>query len=33
MSTVFAAIGMIESQKKNLDSLADKMVLSNEKAN
>ena len=33
ISTVYAAIDMIDSQKKNLDSLADKMVLSNEKAN
>ena len=28
ISTVYAAIGMIDSQKKNLDSLADKMVAS-----
>ena len=28
MSIVFAAIGMIDLQKKNLDSLADKMMAS-----
>lgn len=33
MSTVFAAIGMIDLQKKNLDDLTNKIVSSNEKAN
>ena len=33
ISTVYAAIDMIDSQKKNLDDLSNKIVLSNEKAN
>ena len=33
MSTVYDAIDMIDSQKKNLDDLSNKIVLSNEKAN
>lgn len=33
MSTVYAAIDMIDSQKNNLESLANKMVLHNGHAN
>lgn len=33
ISTVYAAIDMIDSQKNNLDDLSNKIVLSNEKAN